>query len=1278
MPCTQDTCINYTPSGDGSGEACASPCGVIVTKNISPTWDTSKINAPTWQRDRIMYYYDDVCQRAGLHTTDNVSGVGTANEIEYGLGGVTNPNAGRVSRVLTGNYFWAGDTVNCPSYTGFGRGVVNPIPLRYWDHFPSEQSFEPIRSDSWFSYIYDTANGAVGKPCFQYCYQMYTRRGNADSGGNIWGTFYSIKKIPYTCPCSPQETYVNYDLEDGKITTEGETDPYPLIWTVGTKQKRIAFSYPGAQITANVYVRAYGLTTQADVSNQLGTETLLYTTSGSNGVELYTEFGTYEKLLKSGAEKHRYNTELEVRSGTSVLGYLSATFRPVNGVGDGGRPDSVFKIIGIKLKGTDSNSIVSNTTYDLYVRREKDQQYVKLGVVRFTNITRTDIRAGVAKTFHMSEPKQVTASNGTNLESMGFYRVWNANVSSTYMSSQGSNLWKARNTKVTQDFSLPNGTILRMNISAYWDSTAGTYYTRWKVDSVIRYGSNYVNGDGTTYSGQNVFYLYYPSPTATEKVGVAVMVSGASDKDWSEGATKIVVGDTVNGWKVTDVKHCGNNFNTHVAYITDGSNNFAKDTAYTTSSGIPITVKAGWGIKDRAAIIGSYEFQRKQILYVTAYANLDVPQEDLDVVKPSLQAIVSNGKVTGIQILKPGLNLTNSLIEPIKIAIQPPPGFMDRTKYLQFLKDGMDPADAWEKSKGTSKEAKAEPIFTGGELTGIKMLNNGSGYSSTQPPGVAVPYIKRKFTTVEVAKSSANKEEPGTIEMMKTSEAFKLISKKQYSYNEYQFDPDNPVKYQTPEVDVNGEFTGKNKFDITKASSKAINKTGFSVEDYAKIQESTYSGNETTELKGSIKSIDLKKNSQILVNPKSGLSKESAQAFLPPSNKNHNSSKNNDYTKLLGSIDTQTSKNSKYYQSFSDNQQTLISTGKEDPAIASLISKNLDSTQNSDLNSLNSVISKDAVSNTVSPTDTISLSAIESTKTISIAASNLDDGNYYGKEFKNFYRQNKFLDSSSSSNLFEKSLNKVDTEYEKNINSLWEMDKDENRTIVYDGAAVKVVDYGFFNLPCATRSTRYMIHNFCPDPRKNTFMRVNVGVKVAGKNYDSGAEERGPCTQCLYENSAIMSAYTSLVNAHGAANVDLSDAFCVTYDGLTDYASQSNGLSYRIPHNQVALPYASTFTGYGRALIKSRYAAQLLHTYEGCRDYEFSGYLEILHDRLLESKTFTQAISRYGNPYSSICNKVYEDAVVIDEQNINNIVSASNQYDSSAPNQLTNPTNFSE
>lgn len=1264
MPCNQETCAEYTPNTDGTcGPACSSPCGVDYEKKVSPAWDTSRIDAPTWQRDRIMYYYDDYCETPGLNTPDGSAGAGDATatepeseQVQWGLTSDTNPYGGRICKTIPTGFWWQNRDDLCPNYSGFGNyGTYNtrttPIKRRYWEHYPSEISFEPIRSDSWFYYLYKTENGVTGQPCHVMCYYMYTTTTTGYGDGfqasdyptattntRSYSTYYGIRKVPYECPCTPEQTYINYSLEDGKITPEDDPDPYPLVWTCGTRDNRIAFTYPGSQVSADVEIRAYGIEGQDVGQSQLGSWTSMLNVAGLSLGELYTEIGPAEGFLKNESSGHRYHTELEVRSGDTVLARLRATFRPFQGVGDGGNDDSKFRIKNISINGTGSNSIQENTTYELWGRRESNtKRYNKIGEVRFPTIVRSSEKSGIPVTFHVNEASvQVgPGNNGQSLDSLGYYAAWDGVKGLSYMSPAGNGVWESENTVVVRDYTLPGGTILRMELRSYLDSGSGNYYTRWKILNVVRPGNGYESGDGVNYSGQDVYYMYYPSADATNKVGISIMVSATYNGDYSEGQNLMSVGDTINGWTIANLKHSDEDFNMHIAEIYGGTSDFQKDTVYTSSSGIDAFVRAGWGIADRAIIIGRYEFQRKEIVYSTAIPNPEVPFEGLDVVKPKLQAVISNGKLTKVQILNPGKNLKSTLIEPIKIAVQYPPSYVNQTKYLQYLEEGVDPDEALKRSKGGSKPAKVEPVFTGSELTGVKIISGGSGYSSSQPPFVTVPYIARSYKQVLKSGQTAESQEQSAKEMFTRSEAFKKLSTTPYSYDVVVNASDDPTSNQAPVLNAEGFFDGKYEVDPTRNKTEKVSKTGFSYEDYLKAQEPVHSEKSNVYLKGPIKELQKTKDSEIYVRPKSGFAKENAQYYLQPSNPDRSGAKKStDLKNLHAAIDKQSQSNADVYKSYSSKQQELI----------------------------NDVSLDDPISRTSS---TINNTSIEQAKTIGLSVSNTDDGKYYGKAFKDFYKTYTKTDKT-----FENTLNQIDTQYEKDINGMWEMDLDSNRTLIYDGAKQSRVKYAFYNLPCASSKEIYLIKGYCPDPRRNTFMKVNVGVKMPF-DYDN---DRGPCLECIYSDSAVMDAYDDLVDNYGANNVELADAWCQIYYAAAAYNGEIDGQSYGIPRTGgYTLPYASTygFAGYTLGYVQSQFGPQYI--YEGCRDYEFSGNLEILHDLSLETKTFVDAVNKYGNPYDLKCARRYEDSLIIDEAAINNFIGAVDTYDPTAPAQLSDP-----
>ena len=1265
MPCNQETCPEYTPTSDGTcGPACSSPCGVDYEKKVSPVWDTSRINAPTWQRDRIMYYFDDYCGQPGVNTPDGSGGAGDATatepetkQVQWGLSTDTNPYGGRICKTIPTGFWWQNRDDLCPNYLGFGNyGTfntrTNPVKKRYWEHYPTEISFEPIRSDSWFYYLYKTENGVTGQPCHVMCYYMYTTTttgyGDGFQASNYptatrnttsYSTYFGIRKVPYDCVCEPMQTYINYSLEDGKITPEDDQDPYPLVWTCGTTDNRIAFTYPGSQISADVEVRAYGIEGQDVGKDTLGPWTSMLNVAGQSLGELYTEWGPAEGFLKKSASSHRYHTELEVRDGDTVLARLRATFRPFQGVGDSSNDDSKFKIKNISINGTSGNTIQENTTYDLWGRRESStNRYNQIGKVRFPTIVRSSDKTGIPITFHVNEASvQVGPGNvGQTLDSLGYYAAWDGSKGISYMSPAGNGVWESEDTVVVRDYTLPGGTILRMELRSYLDIDSGDYYTRWKILRVVRPGNGYEYGDGVNYSGQDVYYLYYPDADATNKVGISLMVSATQDGDYSEGQTLLSPGDTINGWTIANLKHSDEDFNMHIAEIYGGTSNFQKDTSYTSSSGINVFVRAGWGIPDRAIIIGRYEFQRKEITYSTAIPNPEVPFEGLDVVKPKLQAVVSNGKVTKVKILNPGKNLKTALIEPIKIAVQYPPSYVNQTKYLEYLEAGIDPDEALKRSKGGSKPAKVEPVFTGGILTDVRIISGGSGYSSSKPPFVTVPYIARSYKQILKSGNTAESQEKSAKEMFNRSEAFKKLSTTSYSYDKVIDDSADPTFNMAPTLNDQGFFDGK--YDVTPSKNKTekVTKKGYTYEDYLAAQESVHSEKSNVYLKGPIKELQKTKDAQLYVRPKSGFAKENAQYFLPPSSKDKSGAKkSNDLKNLHAAIDKQTQSNVDVLKSYGNKQRQLIDEVSIDSQI------------------------------TYGTSPSFSNSSIDQAKSIKLSVSNSDDGKYYGKAFKDFYKT--YIKPGPS---FDRALNQIDTQYEKDINSMWEMDLDSNRTFIYDGARESRVKHAFYNLPCASSKEIYLIKGYCPDPRRNTFMRVNIGVKMP-YDYDN---DRGPCLECIYSDSAVMNAYDDLVDDYGANNVELADAWCQVYYATAAYSGQVDGQPYGIPRTGgYTLPYSAAygFTGYTLGYVQSQFGPQYI--YEGCRDYEFSGNLEILHDLSLETKTFVDAVNKYGNPYDFKCARRYEDALIIDETAINNFIGAVDSYDPTAPSQLSNP-----
>lgn len=123
-----------------------------------------------------------------------------------------------------------------------------------YENHPSDLSFRPMESDTWFYYLYDMgANGsAVGSPCFRI--QTEQRTGSTTtsttSGGTTTpgGTTDDQEGSTQTCIpctsfyCTPVSSYCTYSYAGADET--GDPDcPYPLIFGIGTQSNKIVVSY---------------------------------------------------------------------------------------------------------------------------------------------------------------------------------------------------------------------------------------------------------------------------------------------------------------------------------------------------------------------------------------------------------------------------------------------------------------------------------------------------------------------------------------------------------------------------------------------------------------------------------------------------------------------------------------------------------------------------------------------------------------------------------------------------------------------------------------------------------------------------------------------------------------------------------------------------------------------------------------------------------------------------------------------------------------------------
>lgn len=129
--------------------------------------------------------------------------------------------------------------------------------------FPTDISFEPITSDEWFYYLFDTSDHKVGVPCWLLKTVTETQTSTTPEEGTAGQPGYlpagtdettttTTTYIPIDCPCDVETTYISYTTPDD--TSQGSArDGYPLLWTAHTTSMSIMFEYtnpptgPGAK-----------------------------------------------------------------------------------------------------------------------------------------------------------------------------------------------------------------------------------------------------------------------------------------------------------------------------------------------------------------------------------------------------------------------------------------------------------------------------------------------------------------------------------------------------------------------------------------------------------------------------------------------------------------------------------------------------------------------------------------------------------------------------------------------------------------------------------------------------------------------------------------------------------------------------------------------------------------------------------------------------------------------------------------------------------------------
>lgn len=240
--------------------------------------------------------------------------------------------------------------------------------------------------------------------------------------------------------------------------------------------------------------------------------------------------------------------------------------------------------------------------------------------------------------------------------------------------------------------------------------------TSWRITEVLSPGTGYTVG--TTFS-LSYTHTHPDNSTTILTNNIKIKTVGpVQATEGQEGFDVLRSGDTLNGHIVTRVFHTDlDNFPYHIAYIDACGSNFAKDTQYTSDRNHVITAKAGWGIPDRAALIGFYEFMDKSIQYVTADIDQEAPNRFHDLKVPQVTMSIVNGQVDNISIVDGGAGWQT----------------LDATPDVYIT--------APLTTTGTRAQVRA--TFVGGSMTAIDVTDGGSGYSSSQPPQLQIRNVHK-------------------------------------------------------------------------------------------------------------------------------------------------------------------------------------------------------------------------------------------------------------------------------------------------------------------------------------------------------------------------------------------------------------------------------------------------------------------------------------------------------------------------------------------------------
>ena len=183
----------------------------------------------------------------------------------------------------------------------------------------------------------------------------------------------------------------------------------------------------------------------------------------------------------------------------------------------------------------------------------------------------------------------------------------------------------------------------------YDDSGATTIFTgtRWIITELLNRGTGYAIGD--TFQ-MTLLHSHPDNSQSTFTMNLKVTGVGPVDNVTSTTGFDILrVNDSINGHTITRAFHTDDeNFKYHVVYLDGNGLDFTKDTQYTSDRAHAITVVAGYGIKDRAMLVGLYEFLNKSLQFLTADVNKNSAGAFNNIFQPIAFPTVTNGAITAL------------------------------------------------------------------------------------------------------------------------------------------------------------------------------------------------------------------------------------------------------------------------------------------------------------------------------------------------------------------------------------------------------------------------------------------------------------------------------------------------------------------------------------------------------------------------------------------------------------------------------------------------------